>query len=445
MTDRLRSAWIRGPILGCAVLLTALMPATGQAESRRGQAGGNVVTDWNAIAQNAIVTVGGQPIQRSQLWMTLVHVAIYDAVMSIDGRYEQFKVTPARLRPASREAAAIAAAHGVLVRLLPAQQANLDAERAISLAAVRDGTKKDNGIAIGEEVAQRLLQIHDGVIPIVTYVPGTGPGAWQPTPPGFLPALLPGFALVTPLALASPSQFRPGPPPALASAEWADGYNEVKAYGVATGSLRSDAQTETGRFYTEHAVAQYSRAFRRYASGNGLGVGDTALFFALANTSILDSQIACWDAKFTYNFWRPVTAIRAGDTDGNPATLPDPAWIGLAITPPHPEYPAAHGCWTSATARMLEHFNGTSAVHFVLDSAATGTTHVFESTGDLRAEIVNARVYGGMHYRFSGEAGAAIGEQVADYVAANYFRPVDGDDDDDDDSDDTDPGERDRD
>jgi hypothetical protein len=445
MTDRIRSAWIRGPILGCAVLLTALMPATGQAESRRGQAGGNVVTAWNAIAQNAIVTVGGQPIQRSQLWMTLVHVAIYDAVMSIDGRYEQFKVTPARLRPASREAAAIAAAHGVLVRLLPAQQANLDAERAISLAAVRDGTKKDNGIAIGEEVAQRLLQIHDGVIPIVTYVPGTGPGAWQPTPPGFLPALLPGFALVTPLALASPSQFRPGPPPALASAEWADGYNEVKAYGVATGSLRSDAQTETGRFYTEHAVAQYSRAFRRYASGNGLGVGDTALFFALANTSILDSQIACWDAKFTYNFWRPVTAIRAGDTDGNPATLPDPAWIGLAITPPHPEYPAAHGCWTSATARMLEHFNGTSAVHFVLDSAATGTTHVFESTGDLQAEIVNARVYGGMHYRFSGEAGAAIGEQVADYVAANYFRPVDGDDDDDDDSDDTDPGERDRD
>jgi hypothetical protein len=427
--------------------LTALVPATGQAESRGGQAAGNVVTDWNFIAQNAIVTVGGQPIQRSQLWMTLVHVAIYDAVMSIDGRYEQFKVTPARLRPASREAAAIAAAHGVLVRLLPAQQANLDAERAISLAAIQDGTKKANGIAIGEEVAQRLLQIHDGVIPIVTYVEGTGPGAWQRTPPGFLPALLPGFAQVTPLALASASQFRPGPPPDLTSTEWRDAYNEVKDYGRATGSLRTEAQTETGRFYTEHAVVQYSRAFRRYASANGLGVRQAALFFAMANTSILDSQIACWDAKYTYNFWRPVTAIRAGDTDGNPETAPDPAWIGLAITPPHPEYPAAHGCWTSATARMLEHFNGTSAVHFVLDSAATSTTHVFESTGDLRAEIVNARVYGGMHYRFSGEAGAAIGEQVADYVAANYFRPVDPDDDQDDsdDSKDTDPGERDRD
>ncbi len=433
MTDRFRSAWVRWPILACSALLTMLVPvarAREQAEPRGGPIG-NVVTDWNAIAQNAIVTVGAQPIQRSQLWMTLVHVAIYDAVTSIDGGYEQFKVTPARRRPASREAAAVAAAHGVLVRLLPAQQANLDAERAISLAAIRNGRKKDNGIAIGEEVAERLLQIHDGVIPIVSYTPGSGPGAWRPTPPGFLPALLPGFAQVTPFALASASQFRPGPPPALSSAEWADGYNEVKAYGAATGSLRTDAQTETGRFYTEHAVAQYSRAFRRYSMESGLDVRTAARFFALANTSILDSQIACWDAKYAYSFWRPVTAIRAGDTDGNPATAPDPAWTSLATTPAHPEYPAAHGCWTSAVAGMLERFNGTSAVHFTLDSAVTGTTHVFENTGDLRAEIINARVYGGMHYRFSVQAGARIGEQVADYVAANYFRPLDDDDRDD--------------
>src|SRR5262245_59330874 len=244
---------------------------------------GNVVTDWNAIAQNAIVTVGAQPIQRSQLWITLVHVAIYDAVMSIDGRYEPFKVTPAHLRPASLEAAAIAAAHGILVRLLPGQQASLDAERAISLAAIRNGLKKNNGIAIGEEVAQRLLEIHDGVIPTVTYTPGTGPGVWQPTPPAFAPALLPGFALVTPFALASASQFRPDPPPALSSKRFADDYNEVKAFGVATGSLRTDEQTEIGRFYTEHAVAQYSRAFRRYAIINGFGILKSARFFAVAN------------------------------------------------------------------------------------------------------------------------------------------------------------------
>ena len=403
---------------------------------------GNVVTDWNAIAQNAIVTVGAQPIQRSQLWITLVHVAIYDAVMSIDGRYEQFKVTPAHLRPASLKAAAIAAAHGVLVRLLPGQQISLDAERAISLAAIQNGIKKDNGIAIGEEVAQRLLEIHDSVIPTVTYTPGTGPGVWQPTPPAFAPALLPGFAQLTPLTLASASQFRPDPPPALSSERFADDYNEVKVYGVATGSLRTDEQTEIGRFYTEHAVAQYSRAFRRYAIINGFGILKSARFFAVANTTILDSQIAVWDAKYHYNFWRPVTAIRAGDTDGNPATDPDPAWIGLAITPAHPEYPAAHGGWTGSVARMLELFNGSNIINFAIDSAVTGTTRVFKNTSSLRNEIVNARVYGGMHYRFSGEAGANLGEKVAEHVAANCFRRIrwsgwgsNAEDDDDDDSD----------
>jgi hypothetical protein len=430
----LNRTWTRWLVLVTCAFLIALVPGA-HAHGRPDQTAhvGNVVTDWNAIAQNAIVTVAAQPIQRSQLWMTLVHVAIYDAVTSINGRYEQFKVTPAHLRPASRDAAAIAAAHGVLVRLLPSQRAALDAARQSSLGAIRDGVKKDNGIAIGEEVASLLLEIHDGVIPTVTYIPGLGPGVWQPTPPGFANALLPGFAQVTPFALTSASQFRPGPPPALSSSLWARDYNEVKAFGVETGSLRIPEQTEIGRFYTEHAVAQYSRAFRRYAIENGLDVRKTARFFAMANTTILDSQIACWDAKFHYNFWRPVTAIRAGDTDGNPATAPDAGWIGLAGTPPHPEYPAAHGCWTSATARMLELFNGTNLVHFSLDSTMTGTTHVFENTDDLRAEIIDARVYGGMHYRNSVEVGARMGESVADWVAF-FFRPkcgsIEEDDDD---------------
>jgi len=418
--SQIRRAWICLLLGGCYLFLIALVlvpQITGQAKP--GEFAGNVVTEWNAIAHDAIVTIGAQPIQRSQLWMTLVHVAIYDAVTSINGEYEQFKVTPAHLRPASRDAAAIAAAHGILVRLLPSQQATLDAARERSLAAIRDGAKKDNGIAIGEEVASRLLEIHDGVIPTVTYTPGAGPGVWQPTPPAFANALLPGFAQITPFALASASQFRPGPPPSLSSIVWTRDYNEVMAFGVATGSLRTPEQTEIGRFYTEHAVTQYSRAFRRYAIENGFDVRQTARFLAMANTAILDSQIACWDAKFHYNFWRPVTAIRAGETDGNPATNPDPAWIGLAVTPAHPEYPAAHGCWTSATATILEDFNGTKAVHFVLDSTVTRTTHVFENTDDLRTEIINARVYGGMHYRNSVEVGARIGEQVADWVA--YF------------------------
>jgi hypothetical protein len=289
---------------------------------------------------------------------------------------------------------------------------------------IRDGQRKENGIAIGEEVAHVLLQLHDGVIPTVSHTPGSGPGIWQPTPPALANALLPGFALVTPFALLSASQFFPSPPPPLSSSEWADDYNEVKAYGRATGSLRTADQTEIGLFFTEHAVAQYSRAFRRYATKNGLTVPHAARFFAMANTAILDSQIACWDAKFHYNFWRPVTAIRAGNTDGNIGTEPDPGWIGLAVTPAHPEYPAAHGCWTSATARILEHFSGTKMIRFVLDSAVTGTTHVFKQRDDLRAAIINARVYGGMHFRNSVEVGATMGEQVADWVATNYFRCV---------------------
>ena len=435
MTD-IHRASTRILVLACSVLMAALLsasPLTGHAGPNAHD--GTVITEWNEIAQNAIVppTPPLRPIQQSQLWITLVHVAIYDAVTSITGEYEQFKVTPTRLRPASREAAAIAAAHRVLVTLLPLQHASLDEAQANSLAEIADGVKKENGIAIGEEVASRLFDIHDGVIPTVAYTPGTGPGVWQRTPPAFVPALLPGFALVAPFALVSASQFRPGPPPTLSSIVWTRDYNEVKAFGCApldlsgvgcpAGSIaRTDEQTEIGRFYTEHAVTQYSRAFRRYAIENNLDLQQTARFFAMANTAILDSQIACWDAKFSYNFWRPVTAIRNGDTDGNPDTAADPTWIGLAVTPPHPEYPAAHGCWTSATATILEDFNGTTAVHFVLDSSVTGTMHVFENTDDLRAEIINARVYGGMHYRNSVEVGARMGERVADWVAY-FFRP----------------------
>jgi hypothetical protein len=411
MSNTFDRSWARVALLaGSALLMTTA------AEANRN----NVVMEWNAIAQHAIVTVAAQPIQRSQLWITLMHVAIYDAVMSIDNRHDPFKVAPARLRPASRDAAAIAAAHRVLVTLLPDQQATFDAARAASLSAIRGERRKRNGIAIGEEVADRLLEIHNGVIPNVTYVPSTGAGLWQPTPPGFLNALLPGFAQVNPLALARPSQFRPGPPPSFSSAVWVNDYNEVKQYGGATDSLRTAEQTEIGRFYTEHAVSQFSRAFRRYANENAFNLRKAARFFAMTNTAILDSQIACWEAKFHYNFWRPVTAIRAGDTDGNSATTPDSTWIGLAVTPPHPEYPAAHGCWTSATARILEHFNGTTALRFALDSAVTGTTRVFGSTHELRDEIVDARVFGGMHYRNSVEVGVTLGEQVADWVACHF-------------------------
>ncbi|HET9036096.1 MAG TPA: vanadium-dependent haloperoxidase, partial [Myxococcaceae bacterium] len=306
-----------------------------------------MIPSWNAVAQNALVAVAGLPIQRAELWMTIMHASIYDAVNSIggpNGGFTQFAVTPKKRRPASSAAAAAQAAHDVLVHFLPAQQASLDAALATSLAAVEDGKAKDNGIIIGAEVAAGMLRLHDGIIPDVTYVYGPpDPGVYQKTPPALAPALLPGFALVTPFTMSSPSQFRAGPPHDLSSPAWISDYNETKAYGQNISSVRSAAQTETGLFYTEHAVAQYSRAFRVLAAANGFTIGQNARFFAMANIGILDSQIACWDSKYSYSFWRPSTAIRAGG--GNTSLIADPTWLPLANTPAHPEYPAAHGCW----------------------------------------------------------------------------------------------------
>jgi hypothetical protein len=374
----------------------------------------NVIPSWNATAQNSIVAVAAQPIQRAELWTAIMHSAIYDSVNSIGGRhggYSQLVVTPTKRRPASRAAAAAQAAHDVLVHFLPAQQATFDAALADSLAAIKDGTAKTNGVLIGSEVAAKTLLVHDGVIPTVAYTYGPpNPGVYQATPPAFAPALLPGFAQVRPFVLSSPSQFRPEAPPSLTSATFVNDYNEVTAFGQDISTVRTAAQTETARFYTEHAVAQYQRAFRELAAAKGFTIGENARFFAMANTAIIDSQIATWDAKYNYSFWRPSTAIRAGG--GNPVLVADPTWLPLAVTPSHPEYPAAHGSWTNATAEVLKAFFGTSAVTFSLSSTVTGTTHTFTSTDALRTEIISARTYGGMHYRNSTTVGAQLGANV---------------------------------
>ena len=391
-----------------------------------------VIPNWNAVAQNALVAVAGLPIQRAELWIAIMHASIYDAANSIGGReggFTQFAVTPTKRRPASRTAAAAQAGHDVLVHFLPAQQARLDAALASSLAAVKDGIAKDNGKLIGAEVAAKMVTLHDGIIPDVTYVYGPpDPGVYQKTPPAFAPALVPGFALVTPFTMSSPSQFRVGPPPDLSSDTWVSDYNETKAYGQDTSAVRTAFQTETGRFYTEHAVAQYNRAFRALAAANGFTIGQNARFFAMANLAIIDSQIACWDSKYHYSFWRPSTALRAGG--GNASLVADPTWLPLATTPAHPEYPAAHGCWTNATAEVLKAWFGTGAVNFSLSSTITNTTHNFTSTDDLQAEIIGARIYGGMHYRNSVVKGAEIGQQVVANMLQNNFLPTDDDGDD---------------
>jgi PAP2 superfamily len=389
----------------------------------------DVVMDWNAHAARAIVTVGGQVPPRALIRLAMVHLAIYDAVNAIEGgRFEPYASLPVVDRPASAEAAAATAAYDVLLALFPAQAADLDAKYAASLAALPDDIAKVNGIAVGGQAAAAILQARadDGRDATVIYVPGSGPGFWQPTPPAFLPAQAPETPYVKPFAIRAASQFRPDPPFSLSSEEWARDYNEIKALGPAAGSSRTPEQTDIARFWSDNPPLQWNRAWRALSTSRALGLAENARYFAALTTASADALIACWDAKFFYNFWRPVTAIRAGDSDGNPGTAPDSAWIGLIATPPHPEYPAAHGCFSGASTETLAYLFGTDDVDFSMDSTVSGVVNpvrTYSHLSDALAEVLEARIYGGMHYRNSTRIGANIGKQVSRFTTRHFFRP----------------------
>ena len=409
--------------------LTALLVAAfplGWSHSARADA----VTDWSAIAQAAIVTNAGRPPSGSIVDVAYVFAAVYDAVNAIDGRYTAFAVSlPTASPTASQDAAAAAAAHHVLKTFFPTQQVFLDGALASSMAAIPPGPARDQGNAVGVQVATAFLALraNDGRNAVVPYGFGSGPGVYQLTPGAPAPPASPAtpwVAQMRPFALQSPSQFRAEGPPHLTSAQWAVDLNEVKAMGVLNGSSRTPEQTEIGRFYAEHPGAQLIRSLREFAAAQSMSVADRARLLAILHISAADALIAVFDSKYFYNFWRPVTAIRAADTDGNDATEPDAGWLPLAPTPNHPEYPAAHGGVSTAYAEALRHFFGTKKVTITLSSTVTGTTHTFHSTDEIIKEIIAARVYGGMHYRTSGVHGSVIGRKVAHWIDKNYFQPV---------------------
>jgi len=388
----------------------------------------DMVLQWNANATDSIVGVAGLRPERGLIRLAMVHIAIFDAVDAISGYpFQPYAIHPNVISPASADAATAAAAHTMLVALFPSQQTDLDAKYAASLSTITDGPAKINGIAVGQQTAVGLLDLRaaDGRDDIVSYSPGSGPGAWLPTPPAFLAAAAPEAAHVRPFALNSPSQFRVEPPPALTSDTWARDYNEVKTLGVATGSTRTAEQTDIGRFWSDQPILQWNRAWRNISIAQGLSLEDNARFFAMLATASADAIIACWDSKFAYNFWRPVTAIRAGDTDGNPETEPDANWIAQVVTPNHPEYPAAHGCFSGASTQTLKSFFGTDNLTFAIDSNVAGLTNSvrwYDSFSEALDEVRNARVYGGMHYRNSTQKGAILGKQVSQFVASHRFR-----------------------
>jgi len=394
----------------------------------------DAVSDWSLITNTVVITNAGTRPPASMIDFAYVHAAIYDAVNAIDGRYSVFSVVPqTSAAGASPEAATAAAAYTMLVALYPSQKSYLDTTYANYLLMFPASPAVSKGIDVGTQVAQAFLSVRngDGRNANVPYAFGTGPGVYQVTPgapPPPTSPLFPWVAKLKPFAIDNPSQFRAEGPPNLTSSQWAEDFNEVKAYGAANSSARSDDQTTIGWFYVENPGAQVNRNIVNIAAAHGLSIADSARFFAQTYVAIADSLIACWDSKYFYNFWRPVTAIRAADSDGNDSTEADFSWSPLATTPAHPEYPAAHGCVTSALANSLEDFFGDQQLDVTLTSKSVPgvslASRTFTRPHDMILEIVDARVYAGFHYRTSGVHGTVIGKKVADWVSKHYFVPV---------------------
>jgi hypothetical protein len=426
-----------------AAALAATTSATGPAEpamltahdssrAQDAQAAGQerAVADWSLIAQNAIVTVGRRFPGEAAVHMGIVHAAIYDAVVAIEGGYRPYAITPAVPPDTSLAAAVATAAHRVLVGRFPDQQAvpnGLDDVYFAYLNGIPDGDAKTNGIRVGEEVGvgMLLLRANDGLDSVVPYVQRPpGPGVYEPTPPPPTP-LGTRMPNVLPLALEYASQFRPDGPPALRSLEYARDFIEVKYLGRVDSRVRSAEQTAVARFWTDHDLPQWNRNLLRLADARGLSPIETARLLAMAHVAGGDAMIGCFDAKYHYLSWRPVHAIQRADTDGNVFTLQDPTWQPLLPTPNHPEYPSAHACHTTAIAETLESFFGTGRLRFSVDSLVTGETRYYKRTREAVEEVNNARVWAGFHFRYSQEDGTRIGRKVARFVARNFFQPLD--------------------
>ncbi len=398
----------------CAVAV-ALVGA-GLVPAARAAAPPNSVVAWNAIAQSAAITTAKQSPGEATITLAYVQAAVYDATITIDGGGRPYGPWQRPRRHASVDAAVATAAHDMLVHLLPAQAPALDVAYATALAAIPDGRAKDSGIAVGRLAAAGIVAIRqgDGYEADIGFVmPAPAPGVWQLLP-GQSP-LIPWASKMRPFLMVAPDQFRPGPPPALTSRAWAREFNEIKAVGGTTSTVRTPEQAMIARFWTSQAAQQWNTAAGEIVSNRGFGVDQAARVFAMINVVGADATIGCFDAKYHYLFWRPQFAVPGADTDGNPATTADPTWTPLVATPMHPEYPSAHGCVSTAEANALAAFLGTDRIEIDMPSTVPGVdpSRHFDTVDELITEIRNARIWGGLHYRGSTLVGSRLGERVA--------------------------------
>jgi len=390
---------------------------------------GQPVVDWNQALLSIVNTPGAQPasIQPTRNF-AILHAAIYDAVNAIDRTHEPYLISIRGPRSASETAAADAAARTVLDGLYPSQQKAVDADYTAELSQVADGPAKDKGIQLGEQVASRLLTIRadDGSnLSPPPFVAGTDPGDYRPTPPNFPAPVFTTWSQVTPFVLDRANQFRPAPPPPLTSGAYAAAINEVQSLGSATSTTRTTEQTEIGKFWNPPIQNFWNQIAETVAVAHHSDLPTTARLFAALNLSFADSAIAFYDAKYTYRLWRPVTAIRLADTDGNPNTVADPNWLPLSgNTAADPSYPGAHSTISAAGADVLSSFFGDDQSFSVTSPALPGVTRSFTSFDAAAQEAGLSRIFSGQHTRLDHVAGLALGHDVAGFVLHNALLPA---------------------
>ena len=441
MARRRRRAPSRALLIVLTVCAFAIPATTSAAQS---PSSADTVEEWNHHAMDALVNAptasvpgAGQAPPVSALHLAMVQGAVYDAVNSIDGGHQPYlaEVPPAS-DSASKKAAVATAARDVLVGLVPplpdVVRERLDDLRAAELAGIPGGAAKiDKGIAAGAAAADAMLEARadDGRYGSFRFTPGTEAGQWRPwdtVPPGSVNDPNAWVAEVTPFVIESPSQFRTQGPHALTSDAYTTEYNEVKALGTAS-SPRTAEQEAVAQFYTVNPVELFNRTFRTIAADRGLTLVDEARLFAMLNVAGADGLINCWDEKAHWSNWRPITAIREGDNDGNPSTVGDAGWTPLINTPPYPDHTSGYNCFTGAVMHTAKAFFGTKKVAFTVAKTpnASAVKRDYEQFTDVVDDTIDARVYQGIHFRAADVQGAEIGKDVAHWLEEHYFQPVD--------------------
>jgi len=385
----------------------------------------NVITDWDEKAEVVVTPIlSGTSPHMAWRMMGMVHAAMFDAVNSIERRYRPYLVQLPADPATSKEAAAAAAAAAVLATVDAKTAGEMKAALATYLRSMPDGTAKSDGVKLGEAVAAKVAaaRANDGSDAPDAYRPRTSPGVYVPTAIT-VASMLPNSK---PFAIATPSQFRPKAPISLESKEWATDYNELKDYGGQNSAKRTAQQTETARFWLVGAPLAYRPFVRQLLTAKQMSVADSARFMALVELGLNDAFIAVFDAKYHYNFWRPITAIRNGDIDGNPATDREATWQPIAPTPMHPEYPCAHCIASGSVAGVVKAVLGTTDIPEITMTSPTapGVSHRWTNLTAFTEEVANARIWAGFHYRFSTRVGTDMGLQIGEYVVKNVMQPA---------------------